>query len=118
MKASLLTLQCDMYCRNADDIYSEILAARVRELKETPEGVKSMCREMEELYNEAMEIGEKRGIEMGRKSGLEEGEKNGELKKAKETAFSLSQMGFQIETIAQAVKASVSQTREWIEESY
>ena len=30
----------------------------------------------------------------------------------------LSQMGLQIEQIAQAVKVSVSQTREWIEEAY
>ena len=70
-------LSYDMHCKNADDMYSEILAARVRELKETPEGVKSMCREMEELYNEAMEIGEKRGIENNRKKTAKQMKKEG-----------------------------------------
>lgn len=44
-----------------------ILAERVRELKETLEGVEDMCREMDEIYNEGMEIGEKRGEQKGKK---------------------------------------------------
>ena len=51
----------DFHCKNADDMNSEILAKKVRELKETPKGVDYMCRELEELYNNGIEIGENRG---------------------------------------------------------
>ncbi len=54
-------------------MYSEILAGRVRELKETPEGVDSMCLEMDEIYNEGIEIGIERGLKQGMTQGLEKG---------------------------------------------
>ena len=60
-------LMHDLQCRNAEEMYSEILAGRVRELKETPEGVDSMCREMDEIYNEGIE----RGLQQGMTQGLE-----------------------------------------------
>lgn len=41
----------DLHCKNTEDMYSEVLAQRVRELKETEEGRNIMCREMEEIYN-------------------------------------------------------------------
>ena len=44
-------LMKDFHCKNAEDIQSEVLAKRVYELKETQEGVDSMCREMDEIYN-------------------------------------------------------------------
>ena len=49
------------------DIYSKVFAERVHELKETEKGVDFMCREMEEMYSEGMEIGEKRGEKCGMK---------------------------------------------------
>ncbi len=49
------------------DMYSKVLAERVHELKETEKGVDFMCREMEEIYSEGMEIGEKRGEKCGMK---------------------------------------------------
>ena len=55
----------DLQCRNAEEMYSEILAGRIRELKETPEGVDSMCREMDEIYNEGIERGLKQGMTQG-----------------------------------------------------
>lgn len=45
----------DLHCKNAEDMYSEVLAQRVRELKETEEGRNIMCREMEEIYNWGIE---------------------------------------------------------------
>ena len=54
-------LMHDFYCKNAADMNSEILAKKVRELKETQKGVDSMCRELEELFNNGIEIGESRG---------------------------------------------------------
>ena len=66
-------LMHDLQCRNAEEMYSEILAGRVRELKETPEGVDSMCREMDEIYNEGIEIRIERGLKQGLTQGLEKG---------------------------------------------
>ena len=49
-------------------MYSPVLAQRVRELKETPEGGISMCEEMEKIYSE----GRTEGRLEGRESGLRE----------------------------------------------
>ena len=45
-------------------MYSEVLAARVRQLKETPEGVEYMCKEMDRIYG----MGEEQGRAMERKN--------------------------------------------------
>ena len=94
----------DFHCKDAGEMYSEVLAKRVRELKETEEGVYSMCQEMDEIYNEGMLIGEKRG------------EERGEKKAKKATAISLSEMGLPVEQIARGVKESVSIVQAWIAE--
>ena len=64
-----------------------------------------MCREMEKIYSEGMESGEKRGIEKG------------ELKKAKETALSMAEEGMDVKTIARLVKISEKDVQKWIEEN-
>lgn len=66
-------LMHDFHCKNADDMYSGILAERVRALKETPKGVDSMCRELEQLYLD----GKNEGIEKGRIEGRMEGRMEG-----------------------------------------
>lgn len=81
-----------------------LLAERVRELKETPEGVEDMCREMDEIYQEGIEVGEKCG------------KKQGEMKAKKETAVILSEMGMTVEKIALAVKESTDLVQKWIAE--
>lgn len=91
-------LMHDLHCKNAKDMCSKILADRVFELKETPKGVESMCSEMEQIYNEGIESGEKQGI----------------AKKAKETAISLAEMGLSTEMIAQAVKINADTVQKWI----
>ena len=53
----------DLHCKNADEMHSPVLAKRVHELKDTQKGVELMCHEMEKIYSEGMENGEKRGIE-------------------------------------------------------
>ena len=77
-------------------MYSSILSARVHQLKETEKGVTAMCRELEEIYSE--------------------GEQKGELKKAKETALILLEMGMPVEQIAKAVKISIETVQNWISE--
>ena len=58
-------LMHDLNCKNPNEMHSEILAQRVYELKETPEGVKIMCNEMQKILDEGIEIGTERGIEKG-----------------------------------------------------
>ena len=98
-------LMHDLHCKNADEMYSQVLAKRVRELKETREGVDSMCREMEQIYKE--------GIEEGIEKGLEKGE----MKKAREASFILADMGLPLEQIAQAFHVDVPLIQEWIIEN-
>ena len=95
-------LMHDLHCKEADKIYSNVLSARVQQLKETTEGVNQMCQELEEIYNE------------GEQSGFLRGEQSGELKKARETALTLLDMGMPAEQIAKAVNLSIETVQNWI----
>ena len=94
-------LMHDLHCKKADEMHSPILAKRMYELKETQKGVELMCHEMEKIYSEGMESGEKRG----------------ELKKAKETALSMAEEGMNIQKIARLVKVSEKDVQKWIDEN-
>ena len=94
-------LMHDLHCKNASDMYSKILANRVRELKETQKGVEVMCNEIEEIYSE----------------GIERGERRGELRKAKDTALSMAADGMEVEKIAYYLKVNTETIEEWLEES-
>ena len=90
------SLMHDLHCKNASEIHSKILAERVYELKETQKGVDLMCREMEKLYNDGMELGE--------------------LKAKREAAVSMAEDGMAIEKIARLIKVSVEEVRQWLDE--
>ena len=123
----------DFHCKNAEDMYNSILAERVRELKETSEGVDSMCAAMDQIYQEGMEAGEAKGMakgmevgeakgmakgmEVGEAKGMAKGLEEGELKAKKETVISLAEMGFSVDKIAQVVKLQIQLVQEWIAES-
>ena len=94
-------LMHDLHCKEADKMYSNILATRVHQLKETEEGVNQMCQELEEIYNE------------GEQSGVQKGE----LKKARETTLALLEMGMSAEQIAKAVNLSIETIQNWISEA-
>ena len=64
-----------------------------------------MCHEMEKIYSEGMESGEKRGIEKG------------ELKAKKETALSMAEEGMDVKKIARLVKVSEDDIHKWIDEN-
>ena len=99
-KTELGRLMHDFHCKDASEMYSEVLERRVWELMETEEGVYSMCQEMDEIYNE----------------GILRGEERGEKKAKKATAISLAEMGLPVEQIARGVKESVSIVQAWIAE--
>ena len=94
-------LMHDLHCKETDEMYSNILATRVHQLKETEEGVNQMCQELEEIYNE------------GEQSGVQKGE----LKKARETTLALLEMGMSSEQIAKAVNLSIETIQNWISEA-
>lgn len=96
----------DLHCKNADEMYSEVLAQRVTELKETEEGSDSMCEALEKLVQEFVQEGELRGELRG--------ETRGEIKKAKETAKSLSKEGMSAEKIAQVLGEDEKTVRNWL----
>ena len=102
-------LMHDLHCKETDEMYSNILATRVHQLKETAEGVNQMCQELEEIYNE--------GVERGEQSGFLRGEQSGELKKARETTLALLEMGMSSEQIAKAVNLSIETIQNWISEA-
>ena len=85
-------LMHDLHCKDVKDMYSDILSARVYELKETEEGVKEMCKDMEEIYSE--------GVEQAKR----------------ETVLALAEMKMPIEQIAQAVKVTIEVVQSWIGE--
>lgn len=82
-------------------MYSDILAERVHELKETRKGVDIMCKEMDMIYRE----------------GIQAGVHEGEAKARRETALSLARMGMPAGDIAQAVSVSVQCVQEWLSEN-
>ena len=82
-------------------MHSPVVVKQVHELKDTQKGVELMSHEMEKIYSEGMESGEKRG----------------ELKKAKETALSLAEMGLLDDKIAKAVNHDVNEVQKWIDEN-
>ena len=94
-------LMHDLHCKKADEMHSPILAKRMYELKETQKGVELMSHEMEKIYSEGMESGEKRG----------------ELKAKKETALSMAEEGMNIQKIARLVKVSEKDVQKWIDEN-
>ena len=92
----------DLHCSDPHDMYSEILAKRAKELKETQEGVDTMCDKLNELIAEERNEGEKRGI----------------LHTQKETAKNLQHMGMALTQIAQALNVSVQMIQEWLATDY
>ena len=115
-------LMHDLRCPDPHDMYSEILAQRVIELKETQKGVDIMCEKLDEgekrgiLIGEAQ--GEKRGIligeAQGEKRGILIGEAQGILHTQKETAKNLQHMGMALEQISLALNVNAQMIQEWL----
>ena len=60
-------LMHDFQCRNASEMYNQVLAKRVSMLKDSPKGVEIMCTEMKKIE----EYGRKQGIEQGQRQAAE-----------------------------------------------
>ena len=86
-------LMHDLHCKEADKMYSNVLSARVHQLKETEEGVNQMCQELEEIYNE------------GEQSGFLRGEQSGRIEKSKRNYSCPSRNGNACETDCKSCKS-------------
>lgn len=80
----------------------DLLAQRTRYLKETPEGVSEMCREMEKMRDRS------------RAEGRQEGRQEGELAAKREVAIELQKRNMPIEAIAEIAKVSIELVKQWL----
>lgn len=64
-------LMHDFSCTKPDDMKYEVLAKRARYFKEEKEGVGIMCKAMEEMRNEAMQLGMEAGMEESNKKTID-----------------------------------------------
>lgn len=88
-------LMHDFNCTDASDMQIDLLAQRTRYLKETPEGVSEMCKEMEIMRD---------------KSRAE-----GEMKGKREMAINLHQMNnMTAEQIAKVANVSIEIVKQWL----
>ena len=83
-------LMHDFNCTNADDMNFSLMADKTRYLKENPEGVRYMCKVMEDLRNETLENAKR------------------------DFAQSLAEDNVSIEKIAQYVKESIDTVKKWL----
>ena len=104
-------LMHDLYCKNADDMYSKVLADRVRELKETQKGAESMCKELEELIKLGVADGRAEGKAEGRVEGRTEGKKETQ----REVAIALDRRGMHLDEIAEIIGAQAATIRIWLD---
>ena len=84
-------LMHDLHCKNADEMYSEILSKRVSELKETEGETGSKCEALKEMRQEC-EINERR-----------------------KTAKALFQRGMSIKEIAEVISEKEATVESWLE---
>ena len=66
-------LMYDFRCKNADEMKNKLLSEKVKMLKETDEGVDSMCKAVEDYGKELREKGILEGIEKGKAEGMAKG---------------------------------------------
>ena len=97
-------LMHDFHCKKADDMYYEVLAERVRELKETSKGVTEMCKELDELYAEVRNEAIAEGRAEGRAEGKTEGRTSAELDLIKNA---MESFGITAEKAMEALKISM-----------
>ena len=71
-------LMHDFHCKEPEEMYNPVLRQQVYQFKNTREGVKLMCREMDKIYRDGERNGQKVGQERGEKIGQERGEKIGQ----------------------------------------
>ena len=100
-------LMHDFLCSDPDDMHCDIMAERTRYFKENPKGVSEMCKIMEDMRNEALEIGRAEGRIEGRVEGRVEGRAEEHLLSLLSHVSSLkAKLGFSDQQIRDALSLS------------
>lgn len=98
-------LMHDFHCKNPDDMYYDVLAERVRELKETPKGVTEMCKELEDLCEELKAEAKSEGRAEGRAEGRVEGRAEGRAEERVSSIRNIMEtLGVSVEKAMDALK--------------
>ena len=102
-------LMYDFRCKNADEMKNKLLSEKVKMLKETDEGVDSMCKAVEDYGKELREKGILEGIEKGKAEGMAKGMAKGRaegMAKGKmDTLEVLRKLGVDEKILQEALKA-------------
>ena len=107
----------EKWAKRAEEMYSVVLAKRMSMLKERAEGVESMCKEMEKIYQEGFVLGETRGAKQGFEWGAKQGFERGMLEAKREHALSMAKIGLTVKQIAEVVKVEESVVEKWLADS-
>ena len=102
-------LMHDFFCSNPNDMYSDVLAERVRFFKEDEKGVAAMCNVMKEIYDDGFASGEAQGEARGEVRGEIRGAETERIKSIKNL---ISSLGITAEAAMDALKiAKVDQPK-------
>ena len=104
---SLERLMHDFFCSDPNDMYSDVLAERVRFFKEDEKGVAAMCKVMEEIYNDGIAIGEVRGEVRGEIRGAE-------TERIKSIKNLISSLGISAEAAMDALKIAKDEQSKYL----
>ena len=94
-------LMHDFFCSDPNDMYSDVLAERVRFFKEDEKGVAAMCNVMKEIYDDGFASGEAQGEARGEVRGEIRGAETERIKSIKTL---ISSLGITAEAAMDALK--------------
>lgn len=94
-------LMHDFFCSDPNDMYSDVLAERVRFFKEDEKGVAAMCNVMKEIYDDGFASGEAQGEARGEVRGEIRGAETERIKSIKNL---ISSLGITAEAAMDALK--------------
>ena len=94
-------LMHDFFCSDPNDMYSDVLAERVRFFKEDEKGVAAMCNVMKEIYDDGFASGEAQGEARGEVRGEIRGAETERIKSIKNL---ISSLGITVEAAMDALK--------------
>ena len=94
-------LMHDFFCSDPNDMYSDVLAERVRFFKEDEKGVAAMCNVMKEIYDDGFASGEAEGEARGEVRGEIRGAETERIKSIKNL---ISSLGITAEAAMDALK--------------
>lgn len=99
----------DFRCTEPDDMYYPALAKQTRYFKYDQEGVAVMCKAIEDMRNEAEQIGIQKGRAEGKAEGKAQGKSEQQIDSAK---IMLEEGGFSYEQIARITGLSAEAVKE------